>query len=145
MRLPGLLVAIYVVAAIYWGPNPNFLGLPYVVRVLYLIVLPSVVWLALIPVWRKWRPDKGTERKLFSATALALGAALFFGAGITSQAASHLECTELQKVGHQDAECVGEYISVPGPNKGMIFYLRRVEPFFGCWRDEGGRRPRHSP
>ena len=123
MRLPGLLVGVYVVVALLWGPSPSLMGVPHLIRVLYLLVLPGVVWMGLIPIWRRWHPDRDNERWLFMAATVAVAVLLFVAAALAAQADSHLECTELQKVGYQDAECVGEYISVPGPNRGIVFFL----------------------
>lgn len=138
MRLPGLLVGVYVVVAIIWGPNPTFLGVPYLIRILYLTAVPSAAWIALTLVWRTWRPDLNVEHVLFRAVTMAIAVAFFVGAGLATQESTHLECTELIKVGHQEAECIGEYVEVPGPDREVIFFmaLGGVISFLVSWKSE---------
>ena len=123
MKTPGWLVGVYVVATLIWGPNPSFFGVPYLVKVLYVVVLPVVAWLVLSPIWRERRPDAETDYRLFRIGAAVIAAALFVGAGLAAFESTHQECTKLIKVGHQEAECVGEYVTVSGPDQSKIILL----------------------
>ena len=139
MRLPELLVVVYVVAALIWGPSPSFLGVPHLLKSLYVIVLPFTAWLILTPVWRKWRPDSRIEQKLSGITIAAIAVAFFVGAGFAIQEDSHQECTEWEYEGtarDADRYCIGEIVTVPGPNRSYVWFLgiAGAISLYVCWK-----------
>ena len=139
MRLPELLVVVYVVAALIWGPSPSFLGVPFLIKGLYAIVLPYAAWLILTPVWRKWRPDSRIEQKLSGITIAAISVAFFVSAGLAILEDSHQECTEIEYAGtarDADAYCIGEIVTVPGADWSKVWFLGFAGAFslYVCWK-----------
>jgi hypothetical protein len=123
---PGLLIGVYVVAAGFWGPDPDSMGIPFVIgvviRVLYLFVVPLVAWFLLYYAWQKWQPDKATEDRLARGVAAAIAGALFVAIVLILQAEFHEECTDAVRTGDGPGkECVGDYVTVPGPDLFMAF------------------------
>ena len=119
MRLRGFLVVVYIVGILFWFEDTSFTGLSNQLKALYLVVLPGAGWLVLTFIGRRWHPRPTVERWLFRIATITVAAALFAGAGLATQGDSHLECTDLGREG----ECVGDIISVPGPNIRVISSL----------------------
>lgn len=82
-----------------------------------------------------WPIHRGTYLRVLAA---AISVACFVGAGIAiaTQGSSHLECSELAKIGHQEAECIGEPVIVPGPDRRLFFLLIFVGVIAAlvCWK-----------
>lgn len=106
-----------------WGPDPSYLGVPsWVIHLISTALVLIVAWGALKYVWRKWMPDGADEARLASTVAGALAGALFFGAVLALQADSHEECTREIRT-RDGTECVGDYVTVSGPDLGAAFLL----------------------
>ncbi|MDP2637539.1 MAG: hypothetical protein Q8P26_00565 [Candidatus Levybacteria bacterium] len=109
-----LLVGILFIVLLLWGPiNPYGI----IFRIAYLILLPTLLWLSLRHFGRKWDGGKSANDRLTRGILGIIAGVLFVGAYLSFTATYHSECTQSARAGDGGYECVGDYISVPGPNK----------------------------
>jgi hypothetical protein len=150
----SILVGLVAVILLLWGPethfglDPSFMDGPhyvdysggpywvnYVIRSLYLVVLPTAAWVVLKYVWRIWKPDADAEDRLSRALVGAIAGALFVGTVLAIQAESHEYCetdyyvpvgsgTGRECIKGEDAgERSGEIVILPGPDVSKVFWL----------------------
>ncbi|HEV7572636.1 MAG TPA: hypothetical protein VGQ21_14145 [Thermoanaerobaculia bacterium] len=122
------LVGLATLALLIWGPIKSSWPAPLLIRVLYLITIPTLLWFALAKLWKVWRPDALAEDRLHRTLAGVAAGALLLGAIFAARASHHFDCTE--KVVTRDGyECVGDYVRVQGPDFGQTFLLTLASGF----------------
>lgn len=111
---------------------------PLWARLGYTVVLTLLVWFALLRTWRHWKPDAKAEDRTRRTIAGGIAGAAIVSAVLTLKATEHYECT--QEVRTRDGtECVGDYVIVPGPDRGGAFIYGLIAVFavwFGVHADE---------
>jgi len=124
MDVRKLLVGLFALALILWGPVPRSWPYPSWIRLLlYLALLPTLAWFALKLIWNKCQPDEAVEDRIERAVASAIAGALLLSSVREMKATSHLECTQVIQT-RDGQECVGDYVRVPGPDgTRVILYL----------------------
>jgi hypothetical protein len=112
------IVGIVFVALLIFGPVQPY-GM--VVRAVYLAGIPAVLWLTLRYGGEKLelRPDDN-DRLNRSITA-AIAGMLVVAAFQAATATHHGECTQTVRDGQGGYECVGDTVTVKGPDYGMAF------------------------
>lgn len=113
------LVVLFASILLLWAPID---GSRLWLRTGYLILLPAGLFFALRFAWAAWRPSPETSDRLKRALAATIAGVLFVGAYVASQREYHEACT--QSVQTRDGtECVGDYVTVPGPDRFEILLL----------------------
>lgn len=84
------------------------------IRFAYLIIIPTLTWLALKYWGSKWEIDKQSNDQLNRVIAGGIAGALLVGAYLSYTASYHTECDQYAGRG-DNRECVGDYITVKGP------------------------------
>ncbi len=134
----SFLVGLVFFILLIWGPIDRAWPLPMLIRIAYLVAVPVVASFVLALIWRRWNPDTATENRLTCVIAGAIAGALFVGAAIALQADHHFECD--QEVRTRDGtECVGDYVLVPGPDRGGALLMVGIGAFaawFGIKHDD---------
>lgn len=112
------IVGIVFVLLLVFGPVQPY-GLA--IRFAYLAAIPAVLWLALRYGGRKLdlRPD-GNDR-LSRAITAAIAGILTVAAYQAATAKFHGECTQTVRDGQGGYECVGNIVTVIGPDYGAAF------------------------
>jgi len=87
----NLTVGIFVVILLIWGPIEPY-GMIF--RIIYLVVLPVLLWLILRYFGSKWNAGTLENDRLTRGIAGALAGAFFVGACIYLTADFHTSCTE---------------------------------------------------
>lgn len=109
----NLLVAIFFIALLLYGPIDPY-GI--IIRIAYLIILPTLLWFSLRCFGNMWKTDKSSNSLLTRGVIAMLAGAFFVSAYLSFTRSYHSECT--QSVQTRDGnECVGDYVSVPGSDK----------------------------
>ncbi len=89
-------------------------------RIAYTIIPTVLVWLTLRWAWTRWNPDAAAEDRARRTVAGGIAGAALVGAVLALTAKHHYECT--QEVRSADGmECVGDYVNVAGPDRGLAF------------------------
>jgi len=128
MGVRKFLVGLAAFALLIWGPIDSSWPFPLGIRLLYLVLLPTFAWFVLKWIWRMWRPDQAAEDRLARALAGVIAGVLITAAVLESKSASHFDCTHLVQT-RDGQECVGDYVRVPGPDRGQVFLLIVVGAF----------------
>lgn len=115
----NLLALLVFVVLLLWGPIALY-GM--VIRTVYLIVLPALLWFGLRYFGSKWEADELANERLTRGIAGILAGALFVGAYLSFNAAYHSECTQTVR-SRDEYECVGDYVRVPGGDRSGAFIL----------------------
>lgn len=111
------------VLLLFWSDPSSSMGVPgWVIRLLLIVVLSAGAWFVLKYVWLNWQPDEAAEDRLSRAVFGAIAGALLVGAALAIRADAHSECTERIRT-RDGSECVGIYVSVPGPDLAWVFML----------------------
>lgn len=111
-----IVIIIFVVLVLY-GP---FLFDSLLFRLGYLILVPLVLWYGLRFFGKKWDLDKIDNDRISRAISGLLAGVLVVLAILSLSQKYHSECT--QEVQTRDGtECVGDYVTVKGPDKGGAF------------------------
>ena len=87
------------------------------IRFAYLISIPTLVWVALKYWGSKWEMDGQSNNQLNRVIAGGIAGALLVGAYLSYTASYHTECDQYVQTRDGEEECVGEYITVKGPDK----------------------------
>ncbi|OGE31538.1 hypothetical protein A3C59_05335 [Candidatus Daviesbacteria bacterium RIFCSPHIGHO2_02_FULL_36_13] len=116
----SLLVALFTIVLLIWGPIDPY-GM--VVRIIYLVALPTVLWFSLGYFGKNWKADNQSNNRLARGIAGIIAGALFVGAYLSFAASYHTECTQSVRT-RDGSECVGDYVSVPGRDiSGTFIYV----------------------
>ncbi|QQR50563.1 hypothetical protein IPF86_01430 [Candidatus Nomurabacteria bacterium] len=108
----SFIVGMVFVALFLFGPVEPY---GFLVRIAYLIIFPSLVWLILYFWGRKWGMDKLSNDRLWRALIAIVAGVLLVQAYFSFNAKYHSECA--QRIQTRDgSECVGDYVTVKGPN-----------------------------
>lgn len=120
-----LIVAIFVIVLLIWGPIEPY-GL--IVRTAYLLILPSALILILNYFGARWGGGKEENDRLNRAIIGIIAGAFFIGAYLSCTSAHHFKCT--QEVRTKDGlECVGDYVPVKGPDISGAVILAALGSF----------------
>lgn len=120
-------VALAFFAALILVPNEPH-GM--VVRILGLIAIPSFVWLA-ITYSAKWlKMSAVTNVRLARTIGGAITALLLVGAYSSFTSDFHEACTA-HEMTRDGQECVGDYVTVEGPDRGQGIMLIMLAAFAG--------------
>lgn len=112
-----------------FGPIEPF-GLT--VRFAYLILIPVMLLLALRHWGKHLEMDKSANDRLRRALLASIAGSLLVGAYLTYTASSHLECD--QYVRNRDGkECVGNYVTADGSDRGQVAILILIAGMFGWY------------
>lgn len=110
----NFITTLVLVILFIFGPIEPF-GL--VIRFAYLIIIPILTLLALRHWGEKCNMDKLSNDRLNRALLSGIAGALLVGAYLSYTASSHTECDQYVRT-RDGEECVGDYITVKGPDKG---------------------------
>ena len=115
----GLITTIVFIILLLWGPIE-----PYgqVVRTIYLVAIPVLLWLVLGYFGSKWKAGELENDRLSRGIAGIIAGVFFVGAYLTATAAYHSECTKEVRT-TDGGECVGDYVPVKGPDKFDVLVL----------------------
>jgi hypothetical protein len=110
----NLLVGILAILLLLWGPiNPYGI----VFRIAYLIILPILLWFILKYFGDRWKAGKSTNDRLTRGILGIVAGVFFVGAYLSFTAPYHSQCTQEARTSDGGYECVGDYVSVSGPDK----------------------------
>lgn len=114
------ILTVFFIALLIFGPIEPY-GL--IIRIAYLIVLPALLYFLLKYIGNTYELDDGMNDRIGRSLASMIAGGFFVAAFITLTQKSHMECDELLKVGRDEAECVGDYVRVSGPDyfQGIVF------------------------
>jgi hypothetical protein len=85
------------------------------VRIAYLIIIPTSIWV-ILRFWSiSWNIDSSFNDRLTRALASGIAGALLVGAYLSFTSSYHIECEQYAGNG-ENRECVGDYKSVEGPD-----------------------------
>ncbi len=125
------LVGVVAVVLLIYGPIDRTWPMWLLIRIAYLVVIPTVAWYLLRWAWMRWCPDDATEQRLNRTLAGVTAGVLLVCVILAAQTKHHFVCTE--EVGSGDGrECVGDYVRVPGPDLGGAFMLT-IAAGFAFW------------
>ncbi|MGK2849021.1 MAG: hypothetical protein ACSLEX_03060 [Minisyncoccota bacterium] len=110
----NFIVILVLVFLLVFGPIEPF-GLA--IRFAYLIIIPILALLVLRHLGQKCNMDKLSNDRLNRALLSGIAGALLVGAYLSYTASSHTECDQYVQT-REGEECVGDYITVKGPDKG---------------------------
>jgi hypothetical protein len=115
-------IVVIIISLLIWGPINNSWSGWLVIRLGYLILIPTIVWFLLGGIWNKWqlstKLDNALVRILSSLNCVALLIMAFF----ETQRETHFENTKWVRT-YDGMEAVGEDIMVKGPDWGNAFIL----------------------
>lgn len=108
-----LLVGIFFGFLLLFGPIDPF-GI--VGRTVYVIALPCLLWFSLNYFGSKWNAGKIENDRLTRGVVAILAGMLFMGSFFSYAKNYHSECTQSARTGDGGYECVGDYVTAPGPD-----------------------------
>ena len=114
------IVALIFFALLTFGPVEPY-GL--VVRVLYLIAVPLVLWFALRFFGRLLNLEPRDNDHISRAITASISGMLIVAAYQRYTAKYHAVCTQSVRDGQGGSECVGDFVTALGPDKGTGFAL----------------------
>jgi hypothetical protein len=109
------IVGIVFVALLVFGPVQPY-GM--LIRVAYLAVVPTILWLALRYMGGKLDMDPSDNDRLNRGITAAIAGTLIVAAYQSATASDHGECTQTVRDGQGGYECVGDFVSAKGPARG---------------------------
>lgn len=110
-------------------------------RLGYLILVPLALWYGLRFFGKKWDLDKIDNDRISRAISGLLAGVLVVLAVLSLNQRYHSECT--QEVQTRDgSECVGDYVTVKGPDKGGAF-IELLFAGFAIWHAVA-KRPKNQ-
>lgn len=112
------IVGIVFVALLVFGPVQPY-GL--VIRFAYLAAIPAVLWLALRYGGEKLDLSPDDNDRLNRGITATIAGMLTVAAYQTATAKYHGECSQTVRDGQGGYECVGDIVTVMGPDYGMAF------------------------
>lgn len=113
-RNQKFIVILVAVILLVFGPIEPF-GL--VIRFAYLIIIPALIWLALRHWGKNWKMDWSSNDRLNRTLVAVIAGALLVGAYLSYTASYHAECNQYARTPEGGSECVGDYVTVKGPDK----------------------------
>lgn len=122
------IVGVIFVTLMLYGPIFNN---SLLLRIAYLIIVPVAVWSGLRHWGKKWNMDKVDNDRLSRAISGLLGGVLIVLAVLSLSQKYHSECTEEVQT-RDGTECVGDYVTVKGSNKGGAF-IEFIFAGFALW------------
>jgi len=105
-----------------WGPINYSSQYGLILRIIYLIVIPIIVWFLLKWVWILWEPNDKSEIRLENILAFLTTIILLIMALYEFMSATHVGNT-LWVRSPDGMEAVGDDIILPGPDWGSIIIL----------------------
>lgn len=112
------IVTIVFAALLMFGPVEPY-GMA--VRFAYLVAIPTVLWLVLRYAADKLDMDPEDNDRLYCGMTASISGMLMVAAYQAATARHHGECTQTVKDGQGGYECVGDIVTVIGPDYGMAF------------------------
>ena len=109
------IVSIVFVALLVFGPVQPY-GM--VIRTAYQAAIPAILWLALRYVGGKLDMDPFDNDRLNRGITAAIAGMLMVAAYQSATATHHGECTQTVRDGQGGYECVGDIVTVKGPDRG---------------------------
>jgi hypothetical protein len=110
------IVTIVFVALLVFGPVQPY-GL--VIRIAYLAAIPALLWLALRYGGEKLDLNQNDNDRLNRGITAAIAGMLTVAAYEAATAKYHGECTQTVRDGQGEYACVGDIVTVIGPDYGM--------------------------
>jgi len=86
------------------------------------LALIAITWIVLSLIWTVWKPDEAANDRVSRGVLGAVAGALFVGAVLFALADTHEQCTQGAQT-RDGIECLGEYITVPGADIGIVMAL----------------------
>lgn len=105
-----------------WGPINHAWPAWLLIRILYLMLIPLIVWLLLNWIWGVWNPDDDLEDVLERALAACVGVALSIFTFLEATATVHVGSTQYVTTA-EGTEAVGDDIILPGPDREIVLLL----------------------
>lgn len=84
----------------------------------YLIIIPTLTWLALGYFGKRWEMDRQSNDQLNRVIIGGIAGALLVGAYLSYTSDYHTECDQYAGRG-DNRECVGDFVTVKGPDSGL--------------------------
>jgi hypothetical protein len=115
----NLITTVIFLALLIFGP----IGPPgQLVRLLYLVGAPTVVWLGLKGIGKHWQAGKVENDRLVRFIAAVIAVGFFVGAFIAFTEKSHTGCDQYARTS-DGQECVGDYVPASGPDLFQGLFL----------------------
>lgn len=93
------------------------------IRLLYLFLIPAGVWLIIGLLGTHLDVDSRINDHISRALSASIAGMLVVAAYQSFTAKQHLECTQYAGDGQGGRECVGDFVTTRGPDKGEAFML----------------------
>jgi hypothetical protein len=116
------LVVTIMVALLIWGPINHSWPAWLAIRIGYLIVVPTMVWLLLRCLWNYWQPNSKTEIVLERILSGLICVTLFTLAFLEATSKMHIDNTKWIQT-RDGMEAVGDDIVVKGPDWGNALII----------------------
>ena len=125
MAFRDYLAGIIFVVLLIWGPIDDSWPGWLAIRIVYLILVPLIVWLILGLVWKLWQPSNKLEVFLERILSGIISIALFVLAVFEAASKTHIGNTQWIQT-REGMEAVGDDIVLPGPDWGIVFILMGI-------------------
>lgn len=109
-------------ALLIWGPIDHESSYGLAIRLLYLIVIPLIIWMLLNLIWHRWEPNIKSEIILERILSGLICATLLVLAYLEAISKTHIVNTEQIRT-RDGLEDVGEDVILQGANWGNVFLL----------------------
>jgi hypothetical protein len=116
------LVVTIMVALLIWGPINHSWPAWLAIRIGYLIVVPTMVWLLLRCLWNYWQPNSKTEIVLERILSGLICVTLFTLAFLEATSKMHIDNTKWIQT-RDGMEAIGDDIVVKGPDWGNALII----------------------
>ena len=93
----------------------------FAIRSLYLVLIPAGVWFILRHLDARLDIDSRTNDRIWRALTASIAGMLVVASYQSFTAKQHLQCTQSVRDGQGGRECVGDFVTVRGPDKGQAF------------------------
>lgn len=119
------IVVLVFIALMLFGPVEPYGNL---IRICYLIFIPSILWVILHFWGSKWNLDDLHNARINRTLYAIVAASLLVGAYFDFTRSYHLECDQYART-YDGQECVGDYIVVQGADIGGAM----IQILFACF------------
>jgi ABC-type uncharacterized transport system permease subunit len=110
------------IVLLVFGPIDKSWTVPFLIRISYLILIPTFVWLILGWLWEYFQIDFRTDEILSRILSSTIAIGIFFLAYFEATSKNHLENSNYT-VSRDEIEPIGQDFVVNGPNWGNVLFL----------------------
>jgi hypothetical protein len=123
------LTTVIFIALLIFGPINDSWPVWLVIRIGYLILIPTIIWFILRWIWDKCQPRRRLEQILERGLSILIGCILIFYSIFEFFSDTHIGNTQWIRT-RDGMEAVGDDIILKGPDYGIIITLIIVSLFF---------------